>query len=810
MEKIFLAFVLLLFVNVDAGAKEFGTAEERVMEAYLAYYGRPADPKGLEYWSNRLVKEGGNIESIITAFGASKEYSGRFGSLNNTQLVTNIYHQLLGREPDKSGLDFYVAKLSKNELTIQAISLAILDGVTGNDKTIVDNKLSFSRFYVAEGSAETSHLSAAKLAENVAKIDGKSETLDNAIALYRRSPVLPQDNSETKNLGQDHDIHDAETADNAGLSNIENVEALPADTVGPVMSLPDNISTEASSANGANVSFSFNARDNIDGAVTVSCSSASGSTFPTGTTNIVCNASDESGNSSSGTFSVSVLDSTEPKLNLPANLTVAATDPTGIAVSYQVSASDSVDPAVSAVCAPLSGSVFAVGNTTVKCEATDDSKNAVSGGFLVTVVAASTSDTKAPILSVPDNLTVAASNMSGTTVNYSVSATDNIDGTVAVNCIPASGQNFAIGVTTVSCDATNSAGSKSTQSFTVAVVDTTAPQLLMPANIVVESTETSNAVVTYQVNANDNVDHVVNTVCAPLSGSVFAVGDTTVRCEATDSSKNVATDGFLVTVVAATTVDTTGPSLTIPNNKTLEASNANGTTVRYSVSANDDIDGPVTVNCSRASGENYAVGVTTVTCDATDSSGNQSTGAFTISIVDRTIPQLVIPANMVVESIENSGIAIEYQVNASDEVDQAVSAVCSPLSGSVFVIGDTTVNCEVIDRAGNSAVGSFLVSVTPPAADEEYEASVTISWSIPATRENGDPLMIGELVGYELYIIAEASGVDQVVDINDPLTTSKIIDSLQSDTYHFSISSIDSNGLKSTPSALITTLIQAP
>lgn len=806
MKKILLAFVLLLFVNV-AAAQDFDAAEERVMEAYLAYYGRPADPGGLEYWSNRLVKEGGNLSSIITAFGESEEYNSRFGSLNNTQLVTNIYRQLFGREPDKNGLDFYVGKLRNDEMTIQAISLTILDGVQGSDKTVVDNKLAFSRFYVTEGSAETTNLSAVKLAENVAKIDSKPETLNNIITLYSRIPVTSPGNSETKKPTRNTD--DDKVKKNDDVVDTDNMEDITTDTQGPVISLLDNISTEARSADGASVSFSFNAIDDIDGAVATNCSKVSGSIFPIGMTSVICNASDKSGNSSSSTFSVTVVDSTEPKLKLPANLTVDATKSAGVAVSYQVSASDTVDPAVSAVCAPLSGSVFAVGNTAVKCEATDGSNNVASGGFLVTVIEAATSDPTGPSLSTPDNLTVEASNANGATVNYSVSATDDVDGTITANCAPASGQNFAIGVTTVTCNATNSAGSKSTRSFTASVVDTTAPQLLMPANMLADASGTSGTVVEYQVDASDSVDPAVSAICAPLSGSVFAAGDTTVQCKATDSSMNVAASQFLVTVATESVADTTGPLLSVPENLTFEASSANGAAVNYRVSANDAIDGTVTVNCLPASGQNFIMGVTTVACDATDHSGNKSAESFTVSVVDSTTPQLSMPSNMEAESADDSSVVIEYQVTATDNVDQAITAICAPLSGSQFAVGDTTVTCEVTDSAGNSASSSFLVSVTN-ATQEKYTNSVNITWSIPTTRENGDPLLVGDLIGYEIYVIAEASGVDQLVAVNDPLITSKTLENLQSDTYYFSISSIDNNGLKSSPSELITTVIQAP
>ena len=100
MKQLLIIFSFLLFFAGPVNAKEFNESEERVLAAYLAYYGRPADPGGLEYWSKRLVREGGNINSIIDAFGESEEYQKRFGDLTENQLVTNLYQQLFGRDPD--------------------------------------------------------------------------------------------------------------------------------------------------------------------------------------------------------------------------------------------------------------------------------------------------------------------------------------------------------------------------------------------------------------------------------------------------------------------------------------------------------------------------------------------------------------------------------------------------------------------------------------------------------------------------------------------------------------------------------------
>jgi len=74
-----------------------------------------------------------------------------------------------------------------------------------------------------------------------------------------------------------------------------------------------------------------------------------------------------------------------PELHLPGDMTVNATSSAGALVGYTASASDDVDANPMLACSPASGSVFAIGTTTVTCTATDSQGNSTTGTFLVTV-----------------------------------------------------------------------------------------------------------------------------------------------------------------------------------------------------------------------------------------------------------------------------------------------------------------------------------------------------------------------------------------------------------------------------------------
>ncbi len=78
-------------------------------------------------------------------------------------------------------------------------------------------------------------------------------------------------------------------------------------------------------------------------------------------------------------------------------------------------------------------------------------------------------DTTPPVLTVPGPIVVNAKSPAGRVVNFTATATDNIDPTPTVVCVPPSGSTFPIGTTTVTCTATDDSGNSTSASFTIHV-----------------------------------------------------------------------------------------------------------------------------------------------------------------------------------------------------------------------------------------------------------------------------------------------------------------------------------------------------
>ena len=142
---------------------------------------------------------------------------------------------------------------------------------------------------------------------------------------------------------------------------------------------------EATGPSGASVSFDTVATDSVDPDPIVTCKPSSGSEFSLGTTRVVCTATDDAGNTSSGSFPVTVRDITPPLLTLPASFKTEASSKLGALVIFTNIAADLVDPDPVVECEPSSGSTFPLGTITVSCTATDASGNVSGDHFLVTV-----------------------------------------------------------------------------------------------------------------------------------------------------------------------------------------------------------------------------------------------------------------------------------------------------------------------------------------------------------------------------------------------------------------------------------------
>ncbi len=161
--------------------------------------------------------------------------------------------------------------------------------------------------------------------------------------------------------------------------------------------------------------------------------------------------------------------------------------------------------------------------------------------------------------------------------------------------------------------------------------DSLPPVIIAPSNQTFEATGTGTTITAAQLGTATATDNVDPSPAITNDASVsFPLGTTIITWTATDSSGNTAADTQLITIQ-----DTIAPSLFQP----LDISSVSSTVTFDVPDAVDTVDSSVGVTCDHTSGSTFIVGTTTtVTCTATDDSGNSASVSFDIVVSGVIIP----------------------------------------------------------------------------------------------------------------------------------------------------------------------------
>src|SRR5690606_18330582 len=358
---------------------------------------------------------------------------------------------------------------------------------------------------------------------------------------------------------------------------------------------------------------------------------ASGESFPVGVNTVTYTATDASNNTSTCSFTITILEAVAPTITCPTDI-VTNNDLgiCGAVVNYTApEGDDNCGGAVTTLTAGLaSGSEFPVGTTTVTYTVTDISGNQTDCSFNVTV-----NDTEIPEFDCPDNSTMdSAADMCGAIYNFSFpAATDNCSNALIVTQTagPPAGSTLALGVTTFEFSTQDDYGNVATCSYTVTVADATAPVFTnCPSDSTLYLEPESCTVIANYSNplASDNCNVTISKTAGPANGAALSTGIYTYEITAIDNAGNTALCSFTYTVLDTiapvivcqpdiTTCDSI-PSFTLPT-----------ATDNCEVSAIVQIGGP-------ALGSTFPEGENTLTFVAEDIHGNTDTCSFVITVLE--------------------------------------------------------------------------------------------------------------------------------------------------------------------------------
>ena len=467
----------------------------------------------------------------------------------------------------------------------------------------------------------------------------------------------------------------------------------------------------------------------------------SGSTFPVGTTANTFTATDATGNTSSCSFTVTVVDNVPP-IAICQNLTVQLNSSGSTAITASQINNGSTDNCAIATLAVLPNTFTCanVGANTVILTVTDIYGNSSTCNATVTV-----QDNIAPT-TICQNITVqlnATGNVSITGAQINNGSTDNC-AIASYSVAPNSFTCANVGTNPVVLTVTDVNGNSSTCNATVTVQDNIAP-IAICQNITAPLNSSGTAIITASQINNGSSDAcgIFSTTINTSNFNCSNLGANTVILTVTDNNANSSTCSATVTIV-----DLVNPFfITTPANISNTAvASLCGRVIYYTPPTFGD-------NCSAtmskidnsglASGDIFPVGVTTQTYQLTDQSGNTAVYSFTITIVDNQNPIITnCPSNITVNTFATScNAVVSWTAPAISDNCPGVQFTVSHTSGSQFSVGTTTVTYTATDASNNTSTCSFNVTVIDDVAPivpvlPTITGACSATATVPTTQDN--------------------------------------------------------------------------
>lgn len=157
-------------------------------------------------------------------------------------------------------------------------------------------------------------------------------------------------------------------------------------------------------------------------------------------------------------------------------------------------------------------------------------------------------------------------------------------------------------------------------------------------------------------------------------------------------------------------------------------------------------------------------------------------------------------------TIDHYNLTYVDPVSGSSQVVSASTNTDFKLVLDGLAAGNYEFKVDVVIAGGNTltrfvAMNKLPGDVVPTSVD------LLLSWNQPTQREDGTAIDVQDIAGYEVYmtkIDANNNATDQILAVADAAQTSLTVPGLTSGQYHLAISAIDSGGLKSQLSSVVT------
>lgn len=120
-----------------------------VQKLYVAYFGRPADPNGMDYWTDALDANSIGMADVSASFAASQEYRDTYAGLDNRAIVAEVYQNLFGRAGEEAGVNYWTDLMDRGVISIDDVVKDISEAANGSDSVAFNGKVAAASLFTA-------------------------------------------------------------------------------------------------------------------------------------------------------------------------------------------------------------------------------------------------------------------------------------------------------------------------------------------------------------------------------------------------------------------------------------------------------------------------------------------------------------------------------------------------------------------------------------------------------------------------------------------------------------------------------------
>lgn len=110
-----------------AAILEQNSQAAKVDRLYRTFFRRSPGPHGLDYWTQR-GGQGHSLETIAEWFARSQEFQNRYGNGTFEDFLDQLYADLLGRQPQESGKEYWLERLRRGEVSRGTVVVHFSEG----------------------------------------------------------------------------------------------------------------------------------------------------------------------------------------------------------------------------------------------------------------------------------------------------------------------------------------------------------------------------------------------------------------------------------------------------------------------------------------------------------------------------------------------------------------------------------------------------------------------------------------------------------------------------------------------------------